>query len=229
MANRLKGVFSATEAPFLLVLALGVFAWGATHIVDRLVESPILEISLASSANSTAELVDCVEGSVKTMDVPYLVDYTLRNISRTMVFNQVSFTIRLPEESKAKIVGVRLKAVAPAFQGERAETCAANYASFKDLKFHPGWQMMLYIAIDRQAIPEIHLSGSEKALFLKKTDIETRFIRHETKLILVLVVVTAAVAAGCLLYFLCRQARKSEPGSIPPSHDSPKGPDTCSE
>lgn len=222
MANGLKGVFSATEAPFLLApllgVILGVIAWGVTHIVDRSLDSPILEISEVSSANTTAQLLDCANGSVKRMKVPYLVNYTLRNISRTRLFKELSFLVRLPEESDAKIIGIRLLAVAPAFPGEYAETCGADHGSFERLDFHPGWQLMLSIGINKQAIPKVHLSKSTEAVFLKKQDLETRLIRHEAKLIVLLVIMMILVAAGYLI-FLYRQQRKREPCSTAVSQD----------
>lgn len=219
MANGFKGIFSATEVPFLFVLLLGIVAWGVTHIVDRSLDSPILEVSVVSSVNTATKLAVCSGESVKTMQVPYVLHYTLRNISRTKLFKGLSFLVRLPEESDAKIVGVRLLAVAPAVPGEHPETCAADHASFRGLDFHPGWEMMFSIGLNKQAIPKLHLSGSTEALFLKQQDLETRMIRHEAKLIGLLVFLMILIAAGYLI-FLCRQQRRLDPCSTPVS----KGP-----
>jgi hypothetical protein len=64
--------------PYLLTLLVGLIGWGLTHIVDRLIGSPIIEYSISKDQNQdTLQLA-----------------YEIHNINRSKKFNDVDFLLR---------------------------------------------------------------------------------------------------------------------------------------
>ena len=195
MPNELKTLLRATEAPFLLALLFGAVAWGVTHIVNRSLASPLLEISAAKQSNVQATLVECADKKVKNLEVAHLVTYRFRNISRTQLFKEVKFLVRMPEDSGAKILGARLEATAPALPGHEPEKCDPSHVVVKCPEFHPGWEMKLSIGSDAKTKLNAHISSAAGPVLLKKKGLETWLVRNETGIVATLVVLCAVLVA----------------------------------
>ena len=195
MPNELRRLLGATEAPFLLALLFGTVAWGVTHIVNRSLATPILEISSARQSNVEATLVECVDKKVKKLEVAELVTYSFRNISRTQLFKDVKFLVRRPGDSGAKILGARLKPVAPALPGREAETCDTSHVVVKCPEFHPGWEMTLSVGVDAKTELAAHISSTAGPVLLKEKGLETWLVRNETRIVVILVVLCAMLVA----------------------------------
>lgn len=186
-----------SESPFILGLLLAFIAWGVTHIIDRTLESPILEYSVSSKSQKTEELIKCESEKMEQVVAPHVSYYTIRNLSRDSLFTNVSLALRIPSDSKAKFIGIRIKASAPAIAGSHSGECGTDYVSFKTITFHPRWKFVLVVATSEKVTPHVYLSKSDKAILLQKGNIETFLIRNETEFIIGAIIIVTFL---CIFY-----------------------------
>lgn len=104
IARQLQPLLIADKAPLGFVALAGFVAWGVTHIVDRVVESPTLEYKCSVK-----------EAAVGKRHVTCLV----RNLSRDKVFTGLHLIVRLPEGSAGTLTDPKIEWLGPTHPGSQ--------------------------------------------------------------------------------------------------------------
>jgi hypothetical protein len=194
---KLLKALRATEAPFLLGGLMAFAAWAGTHIVDRTLESPVIEYSYRWVEKPSFALIPCDSESVAPK---YYLEVLTRNLSRDSLFKGVEIAFRMPSETKARIVGHHIRTVPPAMPNpENVGRCGAKYARFPSLTFQPRTEFHLLLGVSAKELPVAHLINADGAVYFRESDIETYLVRNEVIFIMIALFFVLGLAVLYLL------------------------------
>jgi len=183
-------LFQRKEPPFVLAILLSAIAWSTSHLVSRAIEQPIVEIQ-HSVQISNSDFPSCSADLAIEPTESEQHRYTITNLSKNELFRSISFLVRA---ESGEIFGTRLRPVSPAFPSSRAPTCTAEFANVLGLTLHPGSQFLLEIQSTIGASFDIRLQSASSAIKLMNENFETRLVRYESAIFLVLLVILLAIA-----------------------------------
>ena len=170
--NRAKNFFGTQQFPYIFTLLIGIMSWGVSHISDRLTGSPIIEYS-----NSSKQLGDILHE-----------DYNLENITRDKIFDSIDFLI-IPSYNES-IIGFSYELLPP-LQSNSNEDFAdttSTYVKYHVSDLQPYCSLILHVSIKGHEAPAFRLS-SKSAILLMASGIETYIAKHETILLLTILMV----------------------------------------
>lgn len=179
------------DAPFLLTVLTGLCAWGITHAVDRLQQTPIIEYRLSEYRTNGVQRVRC----------------QIENLCADRVFTKITFSLGGPKQTNEAYSDAWSDVIAPAHTPR--EMIATNKAVSREfLEFHPGWRLTLDAARRGDFTPYVQFdtgdgSGEIKGVRLLPHGPQTILVRQELKILAALIFI--AVVLACLyLHWLNR-------------------------
>ncbi len=195
------------KMPYLLTLLIALCGWGFTHIVDRLLQSPVVEYEMATtSAENGSQTLRC----------------TITNISRDRLFQDITFKL-LPHSPKYRFSKCKMTIFPPADLEENLE-CDADYITFAIPEFQPGWRLQVVAELSAKAagsaeLPEPTLQftstktgNTAKPLRLIRRSWETLFVRYENTFVLLLILCWCLLISGYSFYLYRARNRDLAPG-----------------
>jgi hypothetical protein len=189
---RFPKILGATEAPFLLASLIALAAWAGTHVVDRALESPLIEYSYDWIEGPSFPLLPCKPDGAAPK---YYLRINVRNLSRNARFNNLELAFRIPDKSGGAITGIHIETVPPAVPNRQSVgRCGAAYALFSDLNFQPKTEFHLLLGLSARRLPVAHLWKAGEAVYFREGDIETILVRYESLFVTLLLVMTLALA-----------------------------------
>lgn len=190
-----SSLLKATEAPFLLLALIGFGAWAGTHIVDRALERPILEYSLRWVASPEFELIQCSEQTPR-----HFLRLRVRSLSNQKRIGLVEISLRPSTGTEQQFAGARAVAVAPAILGKSPGVCGPSFARFAGLDFQPRNEFELILGTATRDLPTVHLTNAQGAVDLMRADLSTVLVRHESGLLVAILVLAIALTSLYLLH-----------------------------
>ena len=169
----------AEKLPYVVTLLFAAIGWGVTHIVDRVLNSPIVEYR-----------TEVVEGSDRTTRTFVA---RLRNMSRDRAYTNLTVEFLLPPSSTGKFTTGTVDAKPPAAFGSRPPKMAGGSAKFDIPALFPSWEIALIANYTGDEIPELRLEKANPAPRLVRPSLETFLVDHEVKIILGAIVLWAGL------------------------------------
>ena len=170
------------KAPYFVTLALALFGWSSNQVVNRIVDAPTLEYHIP----------DTLETLVSDGKTYHVQRITLTNLTRKKTFEDLSVILVSRKGSPLEAKLLRLRPVAPAFEGDESWAEEGGRATFTIPKLQPGGSVQVFSAFigDNPAVFRLKSKGT---VFATKTNWETWFVRNEILILTPLALVWAIV------------------------------------
>lgn len=179
----------STDAPFLLLILLGIAGWGIPQLIDRAAKGDPIELTTLFQEDRSG----------KQMFI------TVRNLSKSKSYGDLIFILRSRDGfSYADIIDE-----APARVTLRAPEIYRDYVRYKIDTLHPGAQFTMFVEIDGEITPHLLLESSKQPVLLVESGFSTWLIRYETHIIMSIVML--AIGMSVLLFIVyIRSYRKKD-------------------
>ena len=181
--SRLLDVLGLEKLPYVATLLFTAIGWGATHTVDRVLKSPILEYSTTLS-----------QGAGKST-----ISVRIRNISHDQIFKNLAFVFLLPPNS-GKFTEAKKIATAPAWEGDVEPAKADDSVEFELPFLHPNGEVELSAVYEGGQPPTVRLERADGAVRLVKPSVETFLVRHELCVVAAMITLWAATIVFLLTH-----------------------------
>jgi hypothetical protein len=186
------------KMPYLVTLLFGALGWGATHTVDRLLESPIIEYTTWAAPATQFRIFSL----------------SIYNVSQKQAFNGLTLVFLLPKGSgKFLPNSARIVASPPAWEGEAAPDTRQQSIIFTLPTLHPDGQVRFEAGFEGDTLPAIRLSTAVGPVRLVPPSLETFLVKHELCVLIGMMLFWAL----CILVLLLRpDTSPSVPEGVPP-------------
>ena len=168
-------ILTANQLPYLVAVAFAVIGWGVTHSVDRIVESPLVEVS---EKNTT------LENGNKRLDL------TIENLSNSDVVREIVLLIKFPKHDGYFYTdSLRMLPTPPAYvtQFNPDVLNRKNYNGmsqfFRIDMLHPGWKVRFVAEYESESKPIYQFRAAENAMKIMEPSLATFFAKNEQKIL----------------------------------------------
>jgi hypothetical protein len=159
------------KAPYILTIVVAGLAWTLTHIVDRLLGTPLLSY----------QIQELQRDGKKSF---YL---TVKNITRDKTFRALRIVITAAADST--LSNPAIIPVQPASEGDQPFTLEDRTLDFTFPEVQPGWQFEISAGFQGDKIPTLRMSlGGGQTLYAVTPSMETFLVEHDIELLFALVV-----------------------------------------
>lgn len=171
------------EPPFIILILFAIISWSVTHIVNRTIERPLLEIqeikiTEISSADLANRLQKCSSADILENEKTFLKSYQLSNISRDNLFRDIALIIK---ETRGTIYGMRVVSVPPTMAGDTKPVCTSDNAVYlQEITLHPMGKLSIEILSRTEKQPDFYLESANSPVGLVMSNLETWLVKHET-------------------------------------------------
>lgn len=216
---RFSSVFKLKETSIVLGLILAFTTWGGKHIVDRFIDSPLIEYKVKWMNETKYEkwgrdypelkIPSCSNTDILKIKNKYYLKIDFQNLSKKHLLKNIKIAFNTGTDSSVKILGTLLISEAPALKGNSAEICEEQAVQISNLTFHPRWKYCLITVLNKKGNfePLLALNASEQAVFLKKATISTWMVRNESILLSACLIIAIA---GFIAYFIISVKNEGE-------------------
>jgi hypothetical protein len=184
--NGLGGIWT-DKAPYAVTLVVAALAWTITHIVDRLLATPIVTYERQIIENSGKKSV-------------YL---TLKNITRDRTFRDVHLI--LTASPGGSITETAVIPIQPAFEGNQAGTTVGRTFDYTFPEMQPGSQLEISATFTGRDQPTLRMSAQGTIAFVRPSW-ETCIVENELPILAWLV----GIGIGALIIITCFFPRRVE-------------------
>jgi hypothetical protein len=174
------------KAPYIVTIVMAGLAWTLTHIVDRLLTTPLLSYQIQQ-----------LQGDGKKSF--YL---TLKNITRDKTFHNLRIIITAAADSL--LTEPAIIPVQPASEGDQPFSLEDRTLDFTFPEIQPGWQFEISAGFQGEKIPTLRMSlMGDQTLYAVTPSLETFLVEHDIGLLFALVVlwIAALVIILSIQYF----------------------------
>ena len=185
--TRLWRSFGGDKPPFFLAIFFAALAWSVTRYADSLAMTPVIEYDVVSSTKE--------------------VSVELENLTKDKTFSGLVFVIRTVN---GKVRQAKITPTEPAWEGENKAEYEGQSATYSLPDFQPGWKYRLSATVDDGSVPIFQLVRANKTVRLLAPCLETWIIRHQSGLLLGLLLVWASITTVMLLKGVEDEATASE-------------------
>ena len=143
--------------------------WAATHVVDRLTSSPILEYAIVKARSKPA----FGPPQLKQLGI------VLTNLTRDTTFKNLGIVLVAPEGTEIVGEWTEMHPSPPAFEGNEPWRQQRRRFQYTIPSVHPGSEFFIKVGYVGEAAPVLRFESSQP-LFATRRNLETWFVRHET-------------------------------------------------
>jgi hypothetical protein len=166
-----KGILStilrSEKIPYLLTILFALLSWSLTHIVSRTIEAPTMEYTIKEKL------------SEKGIEVTY----TVSNISRNKLFENINFHLILKSGSILNSPIISMQKPMDVKDVDKP-TSGNNYINWTIPELHPGWEFKIWMRISKDGDHALHFNtDSNKPIRLIESSFETFLLRNEFRII----------------------------------------------
>src|ERR1700747_591009 len=108
------------KAPLIVTLVLAIIGWAVTHVVDRLIDTPTIELDRTTRSDKTGSSVSL----------------RLTNLAHDKAFRKIEVVVTAPEGET--ITDFAVVPVEPAFEGGAPATTSGRSGDFTFPEIQPG-------------------------------------------------------------------------------------------
>jgi hypothetical protein len=178
------------KAPYFVTISIAALGWAITHMVDRLLNTPMIKYSeqkISSNGEETLFL-------------------TFKNITRDKTFKKLQIILTAPSDGVIKSGAVI--PVQPAWEGDQPYQVAGRTFEFTFPEFQPGWEIEISANYTGSAQPSLRLSSPEQTVYAIRPSLKSWLVENDVEVLTGL----AAVGALVLIWIIVLQRKpKSEP------------------
>lgn len=170
-----RDIIKIKKFPYLVTILFLSIGWGLTHIVDRILQSPIIEYKL----------------TVKECSKDWkILSYLITNISRDKSFQGLKFSLVLEDSKKGRflsIIGPKL--YPPIWESKSGEKphLEPEYVEFDVKELQPNSKVGVEIKLSGDYYPDLRFSSENQTIILLKANCETFLVKNEFYIILGLI------------------------------------------
>lgn len=166
------------KAPYIVTLVVAGLAWTLTHIVDRLLATPML----------TYHFQELTDGAKKSVYV------TLENIGRDKVYRDVRITLTAAQgDSLSNPVIIPVE---PASEGDEPGERAGRTFDFKSPEIQPGGKFEISTSYSAANRPTLRIAMQSGSIYALQPSVETYLVKHEMGILAVLMFAWLIALAG---------------------------------
>jgi hypothetical protein len=157
------------KAPYIITILMAALTWSLTHIVDRLLATPMLRYEVRNQ-------------STQGRQTQY---WTFRNITRDKTFRDVRLLLTASADglfTEGAVIPVQ-----PASEGDKPHQMAGRTFEFTFPELQPGWKIEIFVSYTGTAPPSIRLSSTNQTIYAVMPSVETFLVEHELGILLLLV------------------------------------------
>jgi hypothetical protein len=170
------------KAPYIVTLIIAGLAWTITHIVDRLLATPML----------TYQIQELAENGKRSVYI------TLNNIERDRAFRDVRLTLTAaPGDSLSNPVIIPVE---PASEGDQPGMQAGRTFDFKFPEIQPGGRFEISASYKGPTRPSLRISLANGSIYAVQPSTETFLVEHEIEVLTGLVVVWLITLVGVSIF-----------------------------
>jgi hypothetical protein len=187
-------ILSREKVPYLLTIIFAVAAWGATHIVDGLLKSPLIEYSIFQYYDGK-----------KTR-----LEYTLTNVSRSKSFKNLTLEFLLPANGQSEFIenSCAVEHFAPLSVADEPILHKDTF-QYTIGQFHPNGKMRIILEITGKQQPTLHHSSKNgQPVLLSRASKYTWLARNEQTVIFWMTIVFILLMISYGIYIRITQSDK---------------------
>jgi len=177
----LSVILKSENMPFFITAIIAILGWSLTHIVDRLIKSPIIEY----------KIIERIEGKqIKSV-------YQFTNITRDRLFKNIEFQLLLDNPSTGNffIEDECFLQIPPPLNIKGKEKKGLSYFNFRVDALHPNCSIRAVVKISGDNKPTVHFITYEnkdnktQPIMLVSNSFDTYLIKNELELIKYLILI----------------------------------------
>lgn len=168
-------ILTANQLPYLVAVGFAAVGWGITHSVDRIVESPIVEV---------AEKTSTLPNGNKRLELK------IENLSNSDVVREIELLIKFRKhDGNFYTDTLRMLPTPPAYvtQANPDILNRNNYNGmsqfFRIDMLHPGWKVRFLVDYMSDSHPIYQFRAAKNAMRVMEPSLATFFARNEQKIL----------------------------------------------
>ncbi len=164
-----------TRAAVFIPLIFAGLSWVITHMVDRVLDQPVLIYEENQSVPHKNMMLSCQVVMDKNASAQRFT-YHIENLTSNTLFKDVSLIINAQQ---GVIYGSHISAIAPAMVSEKENTCNKNSAVFHNITAQPGDRFIIEILGSKETELEVRLGENSDPIRLSSQSLNTFLVKNE--------------------------------------------------